>query len=91
MTGGDTGDGIELDWMTSTYIWVTAKAHEVMDDYLIYQFFEHPAIVAVLARHLTASAILPLQFDLQSLHSPGGVTKFSKSTHIYHRQFNLNL
>lgn len=76
MTGGDTGDGLELDWMTSSYIWVTAKAHEVMDDYLKYQFFEHPAIVAVLARYLTASAILPLQFDLQSLHSPGGLQSF---------------
>jgi hypothetical protein len=30
-----------------------------MDDYLKYQFFEHPAIAAVLARHLAATAVLP--------------------------------
>lgn len=59
MTGRDAGDGYELDRMTATYIWATAKAHEIMDDYLKYQFFEHPAIAAVLARHLAASAVLP--------------------------------
>jgi hypothetical protein len=30
-----------------------------MDEYLKYQFFEHPAIAAVLARHLAATAVLP--------------------------------
>ncbi len=59
MTGRDAGDGCELDRMTATYIWATAKAHEVMEDYLKYQFFEHPAIAAVLARHLAATAVLP--------------------------------
>jgi hypothetical protein len=59
MSGRDAGDGQELTRMTATYIWATAKAHEVMDDYLKYQFFEHPAIAAVLARHLAASAVLP--------------------------------
>ncbi len=59
MTGRDAGDGYKLDRMTATYIWATAKAHEVMDDYLKYQFFEHPAIAAVLARHLAASGVLP--------------------------------
>ncbi len=51
MTGRDAGDGCEIDRMTATYIWATAKAHQVMDDYLKYQFFEHPAIAAVLAQH----------------------------------------
>ncbi len=59
MTGRDAGDGSDLDRVTATYIWATAKAHEVMDDYLKYQFFEHPAIAAVLARHLAATAVLP--------------------------------
>jgi hypothetical protein len=59
MTGQEAGDGCEIDHMTATYIWATAKAHEVMDDYLKYQFFEHPAIAAVLARHLAASTSLP--------------------------------
>jgi hypothetical protein len=49
MTGRDAGDGYELDQMTATYIWAMAQAHEVMDDYLKYQFFEHPAIAAILA------------------------------------------
>jgi hypothetical protein len=47
-----------------------------MDDYLKYQFFEHPAIAAVLARHLAASAVLPddsLPLKLQALD-----TKLSK-------------
>ncbi len=30
-----------------------------MDEYLKFQFFEHPALAAVLARHLAASAVLP--------------------------------
>ncbi len=58
--------------MTATYIWATAKAHEVMDDYLKYQFFEHPAIAAVLAHHLAASLVLPddsLPLKLQSLET----------------------
>ena len=59
MTGRDAGDGADIDRVTATYIWATAKAHEVMDDYLKYQFFEHPAIAAVLARHLAATAVLP--------------------------------
>ena len=59
MSGRDAVDGQELTCMTATYIWATAKAHEVMDDYLKYQFFEYPATAAVLARHLAASAVLP--------------------------------
>jgi hypothetical protein len=59
MTGRDAGDGCEVDRMTATYIWATAKTHEIMDEYLKYQFFEHPAIAAVLARHLAATAVLP--------------------------------
>jgi hypothetical protein len=59
MTGRDAGDGADDDRMAATYIWATAKAHEVMDEYLKFQFFEHPAIAAVLARHLAAAAALP--------------------------------
>jgi hypothetical protein len=60
MTGRDAGDGAELDHMTATYIiWTTAEAQEVMEDYLKYQFFEHPAIAAVLAHHLAATEVLP--------------------------------
>jgi len=76
MTGRDAGDGSDIDRMTATYIWATAKTHEVMEDYLKYQFFEHPAIAAVLARHLAATAVLPdehLSSKLQSLE-----TRFAK-------------
>jgi hypothetical protein len=59
MSGRDAGDGTDLDHVTATYIWATAKTHQVMDEYLKYQFFEHPAIAAVLARHLAATAVLP--------------------------------
>jgi hypothetical protein len=59
MTGRDAGDGADIDRVTATYIWATAKTHEVMDEYLKFQFFEHPALAAVLARHLAASAVLP--------------------------------
>jgi hypothetical protein len=49
MTCRDAGDGCKVDRMMATYIWATAKAHEVMEEYLKYHFFEHPAIAAVLA------------------------------------------
>jgi hypothetical protein len=38
------------------------SAHKVMDEYLKYHFFEHPAIATVLARPLAASAVLPDDF-----------------------------
>jgi hypothetical protein len=69
MTGRDAGNGSDIDRMTATYIWATAKAHEVMEDYLKYQFFEHPAIAAVLARHLAATAVLPDENLTSKLHS----------------------
>jgi len=78
MTGRDAGDGADIDRVTATYIWATAKAHEVMDDYLKYQFFEHPAIAAVLARHLAATAVLPdetLSSKIQALDNK--LTSFS--------------
>jgi len=49
MTGRDAGDRADIDRVTATYIWAMAKTHETMDEYLKFQFFEHPAIAAVLA------------------------------------------
>lgn len=69
MSGRDAGDGADLDRVTATYIWATAKTHEVMDEYLKYQFFEHPAIAAVLARHLAATAVLPDEQLLAKIRS----------------------
>jgi hypothetical protein len=33
-------------------LWATWKAHGVMEQYLRHNFYEHPSISAVLARHL---------------------------------------
>jgi hypothetical protein len=78
MTGRDAGDGMDQDRVTATYIWATAKAHEVMEDYLKFQFFEHPAIAAGLARHLAATAIRPDE-DIAKQHQAleARVTKLS--------------
>jgi hypothetical protein len=78
MSGRDAGNGTDLDRVTATYIWATAKTHQVMDEYLKYQFFEHPAIAALLARHLAATAVLPddqLPAKLQALEQT--LTKLS--------------
>lgn len=69
MMGRDAGNGSELDRVTATYIWAMTKAHEVMDEYLKYQFFEHPAIAAVLARHLAATAVFPDEQLPAKLHA----------------------
>jgi len=47
------------------YLWATWKAHSVMEKYLRHQFYEHPSISAVLARHLADNYVKPDD----SLHS----------------------
>jgi hypothetical protein len=44
---------------TSKYLWATWKAHAVMGKYLRHQFYEHPSISAVLARHLADNYVKP--------------------------------
>lgn len=76
MSCHDAGDGSDVDRMTATNMWATAKAHGVMEDYLKNQFFEHLAIAAILARHLAVTSVLPddnLSSKLQALES-----KFNK-------------
>ena len=45
-------DQKDPDFTTAKFLWATWKAHAVMARYLRHQFYEHPAISAVLARHL---------------------------------------
>ena len=76
MSCHDADDGSDVDRMTATNMWATAKAHGVMEDYLKNQFFEHLAIAAILARHLAVTSVLPddnLSSKLQALES-----KFNK-------------
>jgi hypothetical protein len=77
--------------MTATYIWATAKAHEVMDDYLKFQFFEHPAIAAVLARHLAATAVLPNENVANKLQAiDNRVLKLTAKVDSIESKFNNN-
>jgi len=55
----DIYDQKDPDFTTAKYLWATWKAHAVMDRYLRHQFYEHPAISAVLARHLADNYVKP--------------------------------
>jgi hypothetical protein len=44
---------------TAKYLWATWRAHSVMSNYLRHQFYEHPSISAVLARHLADNYVKP--------------------------------
>jgi len=48
-----------LTFTTSKFLWATWKAHAVMGKYLRHQFYEHPSISAVLARHLADNYVKP--------------------------------
>lgn len=55
----DIYDQKDPDFTTAKYLWATWKAHPVMERYLRHQFYEHPAISAVLARHLADNYVKP--------------------------------
>jgi hypothetical protein len=55
----DVYDQKDPDFTTAKFLWATWKAHAVMDKYLQHQFYEHPAISAVLARHLADNYVKP--------------------------------
>jgi hypothetical protein len=55
----DVYDQGNPSFTTSKYLWATWKAHAVMDKYLRHQFYEHPSISAVLARHLADNYVKP--------------------------------
>jgi hypothetical protein len=52
----DVNDG---DFSCAKYLWATWKAHEIMATYVRQQFYEHPSIAAVLARHLADNHVKP--------------------------------
>lgn len=55
----DVYDQGNPSFTTSKYLWATWKAHSVMNKYLRHQFYEHPSISAVLARHLADNYVKP--------------------------------
>jgi hypothetical protein len=49
-----------LEWVVAQDVYDQAnKAHAVMNRYLKHQFYEHPSISAVLARHLADNYVKP--------------------------------
>jgi hypothetical protein len=52
----DVNDG---DFSCAKFLWATWKAHETMSNYVRHQFYEHPSIAAVLARHLADNHVKP--------------------------------
>jgi hypothetical protein len=55
----DVYDQSDKDFSTARFLWATWKAHVVMASYLKHQFYEHPSIAAVLARHLADNYVKP--------------------------------
>jgi len=55
----DVYDQKDPDFTTAKFLWATWKAHAVMARYLRHQFYEHPAISAVLACHLADNYVKP--------------------------------
>lgn len=55
----DVYDQSDKDFSTARFLWATWKAHVVMARYLKHQFYEHPSIAAVLARHLADNYVKP--------------------------------
>lgn len=48
----DILDQSDAEFSAAKYLWATWKAHGVMSGYLKNRFYEHPAITAVISRHL---------------------------------------
>ena len=55
----DGYDHQDVAFTTARILWATWKAHMVMDRFLKHQFYEHPAVAAVLARHLADNYVKP--------------------------------
>jgi peptidoglycan hydrolase CwlO-like protein len=52
----DIQDG---DFSFAKFLWATWKAHETMISYVRHQFYGHPSLAAVLARHLADNHVKP--------------------------------
>jgi len=55
----DILDVNDADFSCAKFLWATWKAHDTMALYVRHQFYEHPSIAAVLARHLADNHIKP--------------------------------
>jgi hypothetical protein len=55
----DIYDYKDSTFSSAKFLWATWKAHQVMDRYIKHQFYEHPSIAAVLARHLADNYVKP--------------------------------
>ena len=49
----------DVEFSCAKFLWATWKAHETMSAYVRHQFYEHPSIAAVLARHLADNHVKP--------------------------------
>jgi hypothetical protein len=49
----------DADFTCAKFLWATWKAHETMSLYVKHQFYEHPSIAVVLARHLADNHVKP--------------------------------
>jgi hypothetical protein len=47
-------DRKDTDFSTATFLFATLKCHKVMKDYMHHHFEDHPAVSAVIMRHLAA-------------------------------------
>jgi uncharacterized protein (DUF1499 family) len=55
----DSYDFKDSTFSAAKFLWATWKAHQVMERYIKHQFYEHPFIAAVLARHLADNYVKP--------------------------------
>ncbi len=49
----------EIKFSTATFIHATLKCHQIMSDYMRHQCHDHPAVSAVITRHLAANFVEP--------------------------------
>lgn len=59
MVAHDVYDQGNPAFTSAKFLWATWPAHGVMANYLRHQFYEHPSILAVLARHLADNYVKP--------------------------------
>jgi len=54
-----SGRARDANFSCAKFLWATWKAHDTMALYVRHQFYEHPSIAAVLARHLADNHVKP--------------------------------
>jgi hypothetical protein len=52
-------DRKDTDFSMAAFVYATLKCHAVMMDYVKHQFHDHPAVSAIITRHLAANFIKP--------------------------------